>query len=1290
MGSAVTDCLRIEKLNGSNYSIWKFKLRMMLMRDELWDVVESSMDSGMEAAQLVQWRRKDNRALATICLSVDDSQMVHVKDATSAREAWSKLKDYHEKSSLTSRLFLRKKLMSLRMDRGGDIESHVSKVILLVDQLRACGDAISENEVVTVLLCSLPEEFDSLITALESRESNLTLDYVKQRLQHESLKQSESDKKEESAFKASRGGFKKFSVKDGDRNGVRKEKRTCYGCGLVGHLKRDCRKKSEDKRVEAKKANASSDEFCFHVSDQNKRSTCWFIDSGATNHMSANQDQFENLRKINRKVYLADDRGLNATGIGEVVLHCETGSRIRLKDVLLVPELGSSLLSVSKVVKNGFQVLFKEDSCSIEKDGVVALEAKKINGLYTVIQSTSFAGKVSTYDNELMLWHRRLGHINPSYVRESGVLVKSDEDDSSFSCASCLQGKMTRKPFPAVPEIKTTRILELVHSDVCGPMRTESTMKKRFFVTFIDDFSRMCAVYVIRRKSDVIGKFIDFHQFMTKSTDQKLSTIRCDNGGEFKNHEFQSYCRRNGISVQFTTPYSPQQNGVAERANRYLMEMARTMLIDAGMPNQYWAESVLTACYLKNRTPSRTIKMKSPYEVWYGSKPDLSNLHIFGCTVYSHVPDENRSKLDPKATKCKFLGYEVGVKGFRLLEESSGKIIVSRDIKCIETKVGDKVEKSSSSEEVCFPAIKEESVQSSTIVRSSETSSSVIENGNQSNVTTNEPARRSTRENKGVPPARFDEELIYAYLTSHIATPKSYQEAITSGQSEKWIQACKDEYESLVKNDTWQLCDLPERKQSIPLKWVFQLKCNEDNVITRYKARIVAKGFHQSFGSDYDETFSPVARFTTMRTILSIAAYESMFIEQLDVTSAFLQGNIDTEIYVDQPEGFVNETKLNQVYRLKKSLYGLKQAPRQWNKTLNMFLEELGFHRCEQDWCAYVKANGQSKSFILVYVDDMILASSSESELVSIKSHLESRFVLKLLGPLKFFLGIHFIRDEKKKIITMSQKNYIQKILERFNMENSKPVATPMATGTYISNDIDSDTFNFPYREAVGCVMFVMVVSRPDIAYVVGLLSRNLDKPRQEDLALVKRLLRYLQGTKDLVLSLGGDCVFRLVAFVDSDWAGDLTDRKSTSGFVLKLGTGSILWTSKKQATVSASTTEAEYVAAATAAMDIIWMRALLASLGSVQSDPSTLFEDNQACISIATNPKNHGRIKHVDIKFHFLRNRIELGDISIVYCPTDRMLADIFTKALAKDRFLVLRENLGLAVPDSLKMAGV
>lgn len=1290
--------IKIERLNSKNYSIWKFKVKMLLIKEDLWDVVdnyerqEESLEPRASVSRIDDsLRKKENRALATICLLVEDSQLVHVKDCTSAGEAWKNLRNHHEKNSLTSRLYLRKKLLGLKLDKNGDMEEHIAQVMMTGDQLRSAGDAIKDEELVTVLLCGLPEQYDSLITALESRNAaDLTLEFVKSRLIHESLKVKNSDRETETALKASKpNGFQK-KIQD------QVEKRNCFYCGKPGHLKKDCRKRQSNLQRKASKA-MSEDEHCFSVKemDSNCSKMVWFVDSGATNHMSSEKDLFEEIEECNKNIYLADDRIVKAFGKGDIILKTKDGDSVRLKEVLYIPKLGSNLFSVSKCLRFGYSVKFDKSRCEISKENKVVMTATSINGMFKLELEDLKACAASTSENDTLVWHRRLGHLNVQYMKQMQVCAKVKDEDIA-NCEACILAKMKRTPFPSVNSRQSSAILELIHSDVCGPMQTASIGGKKYFVTFIDDFSRMMVVYLMASKSEVLDRFRDYVQFMQASTEKKILKLRSDNGGEYCSSAFKKFCNINGIQHQLSAPYSPQQNGVAERVNRTLVEMAKCLLFDAKMSKNYWGEAIVTACYLKNRQPHKLLELKTPYEIWYSKRPDLSHLRIFGSIVYAHVPKENRQKLDDKAIRCKFLGYVDGVKGYRLVSEASGKIIISRDVKFIDDRlifksISENVLKNKESEaEVMFDdratdqtekyqesrqVNSSESLSTEETIQSSVTNEELSSSGTASNLT--EELRRSARMNKGVPPLKFDPMSCLA-LASVDQPPTSYQEAIKDQDADCWLKAMDSEMESLKKNNTWQLVSLPNDQVAIPLKWVYQLKHDAGGNIVKHKARIVVKGFMQEHGKNFSETFAPVAKFTTLRILLSIAASENLSIHQMDVSSAFLQGDLKEDVYVCQPVGYEVRDKEHMVYKLNKSLYGLKQAPFQWNQTIHQFLISIDFKRSATDWCVYTMISSSESAYLLVYVDDLIIAGSSEALVKHIKVRLQKRFDIKDLGPISYFLGISIERDQAKQSIYLSQKSYAKSILEKFGFQDCKPVQTPQEVG-YRSDNVTDSTEKFPYREAVGSLMYLMVSTRPDLASVISVLSRKLDSYDKSDIVLLKRTLRYLNGSIDLKLELGGKRdTLNFYGYVDADWAGS-SDRKSTSGYVLKINGGSVVWASKRQSTVALSTTEAEYIAASAAVQEIIWCRSLLMELNYPCKDPTILFEDNKGCISVSENTKNHGRSKHYDIKYHFVREKVANKEVKLVYCSSHEMIADMLTKPLSSVRFSELRTQMGL-----------
>lgn len=442
------------------------------------------------------------------------------------------------------------------------------------------------------------------------------------------------------------------------------------------------------------------------------------------------------------------------------------------------------------------------------------------------------------------------------------------------------------------------------------------------------------------------------------------------------------------------------------------------------------------------------------------------------------------------------------------------------------------------------------------------------------------------------------EEFAMAAAAADVDEPLTFSEAMASPEAERWKEAMDAEYQSLVDNDTWELVPLPPGRKAITSKWLFKVKQNSDGEIDRFKARLVARGFTQQEGIDYQETFSPVVKFQTIRAILAVAAAKDLELQQMDFSTAFLNGVLEEELFMAQPKGYERGGK-NLVCRLKKSIYGLKQASRAWNQVVNAFFEEHGFSRSNADSCVYVKAEKDMILIIAIYVDDLILASNDLEALNNLKNLLMKNFKMKDLGELKFFLGMEISRDRQAKKIYLSQQRYLKDILRRFGMQDCKAVVTPLEDGLKLSKELplgtekgEEEPVDGIYRSIIGSLMYAMIATRPDIAYAVGLLSRFMVNPGKRHLECAKRVLRYLRGTISLSLEFSGDLLLK--GFSDADWAGCPDERKSTSGFVFYLGNGAISWKSSRQTTVALSSTEAEYIALCTAAREGIWLRRLL------------------------------------------------------------------------------------------------
>ena len=414
--------------------------------------------------------------------------------------------------------------------------------------------------------------------------------------------------------------------------------------------------------------------------------------------------------------------------------------------------------------------------------------------------------------------------------------------------------------------------------------------------------------------------------------------------------------------------------------------------------------------------------------------------------------------------------------------------------------------------------------------------------------------------------------------------------------------AMEEELESMRVNQVWELVDLPEGRRAIGNKWVLKVKHKADGSVERFKARLVAKGFTQQEGIDYEETFSHVVRFTSIRLILAIVASLDLELHQMDVKTAFLNGELDEEIYMEQPTGFVEEGNEHKVCKLLKSIYGLKQSSRQWYFRFQEVVLSNGFTMIDEDNCVYTKRSKGKFVIMSLYVDDILIAGNDKDFVMDVKAWLSSSFEMKDMGEAAYILGVKISRDRSKRLLSLSQETYIKKVLERFGMQNCKSIDTPVCKGDTLSQRQCPETReekermkNVPYASAVGSLMYAMMCTRPDICFAVGLVSRYQSNPGTTHWKAVKRILRYLSGTADYGLCYRGKDL-QLQGYTDADWGGDLDERRSTSGYVFLLAHGAISWSSKKQSCIALSTMEAEFVAFCSAAQEGVWLKAVFGS----------------------------------------------------------------------------------------------
>ena len=537
------------------------------------------------------------------------------------------------------------------------------------------------------------------------------------------------------------------------------------------------------------------------------------------------------------------------------------------------------------------------------------------------------------------------------------------------------------------------------------------------------------------------------------------------------------------------------------------------------------------------------------------------------------------------------------------------------------------------------------------------------------------------------PPVRYgiDEFTNTANVTSHIAyqaikivEPNTIYDAFNSDHSQEWKKAADLEYCSLIENQTWSLVKLPKGRNVVGCKWVFRVKYDGNGEVNCFKGRLVAQGFSQSHGVDYEEIYSPVAQLSSIRTLLAFAAEKKLQVHQMDVVSAFLNGDLTEEIYMKQPPGYVQSGKEELVCKLRKSIYGLKQSPRCWNEKLCNHLKSLGFKESGTDPCVFIQSEQNNMKIIAVYVDDLILIAKTSNEIQQMKEGLSNTFKMKDMGQLHYCLGINF--EVTKQGISLCQKQYLLRILEKYRLSEVNTVTTPMDPNVKLVKDdsYSKEVDPTQYQSMVGSLLHAARATRPDIAHAVGLVSKFNSAPMQAHLTAVKRIFRYLKGTVDIKLQYRSTGE-KLLGYSDADWANDTDDRHSTTGNVFIMSGGAISWLSHKQSTVALSTAEAEYIALGSATQEAIWLNQLLTDLRIDTKGSIEILEDNQSAIAMAKNSTGRRRTKHIDIKHHFIKEAVQAGTISVSYCPTADMLADIFTKQLPRTQFEKLRSRLGL-----------
>ncbi|GJS63034.1 retrovirus-related pol polyprotein from transposon TNT 1-94 [Tanacetum coccineum] len=1028
---------------------------------------------------------------------------------------------------------------------------------------------------------------------------------------------------------------------------------------------------------------------------------------------------------------------------GSIISDVPSSSLNECRSSKLSSGLGHNLFFVGQFCDLNLEVAFHQHTCFIRNlEGVDLLTGSQGNNLYTlslgdIMASSPICLLSKASKTKSWLWYRRLSHLNFGAINHlarhglgRGLMKLKFEKD--HLCSACAMGKSKKKPHKPKSEDTNQEKLYLLHMDLCGPMRVASVNGKKYILVIVDDYSRFTWVKFLRSKDEAPDFIIKFLKMIQLRLKVPVRRIRTDNGTEFVNQTLREYYEKVGISHETSVARSPQQNGVVERRNRTLIEAARTMLIYAKALLFLWAEAVATACYTQNRSIIRLRHGKTPYELLHDKLPDLSFFHVFGALCYPTNDSENLGKLQPKADIGIFIGYAPTKKAFRIYNRRTRRIIETIHVDFDELTAMASEHSSSGPalhemtpatissglvpnpppstpfvppsrtdwdmlfqplfdellnpppsvdhpapevvapiDEVAapVPAVSTGSPSSTTVDQDApspsnsqttpDTQPPVIPNdveednhdievahmGNDpyfgipipevpsdqssssDSIHTNVPPDHQISEHNNkwtkdhpleniigelARPVstrlQLHEQALFCYYDAFLTAvePKTYKDALTQAC---WIEAMQEELNEFERLEVWELVPRPDKVMVITLKWIYKVKLDELGGILKNKARLVARGYRQEEGIDFEESFAPVARLEAIRIFLAFAAHMNMVVYQMDVKTAFLNGNLREEVYVSQPDGFVDKDKPNHVYKLKKALYGLKQAPRAWYDMLSSFLISQDFSKGSVDPTLFIRRDGKELLLVQIYVDDIIFAASTP-ELCDLFSKIMcSKFKMSMMGKISFFLGLQI--SQSPRGIFINQSKYALESLKKYGFDSCDPVDTPMVEKSKLDEDKEGKAVDpSHYRGMIGTLLY-LTASRPDLQFSICMCARNFQ-----------------------------------------------------CGFMLK--------------STAISSTKAEYIAFQACCLKFLWMRSQLTDYG-FGFNKIPMYYDNKSAIALCCNNVQHSRSKHIDIIFHFIKEHVENGVIELYFVNTEYQLADIFTKALGRERIEFLINKLGM-----------
>jgi len=1406
-------------LNGkANYNVWAFTMKEHLTTAELYQFITHVKIEDTE-------RGKAQAAKSMLISTISPGEMEKIIHCTSAKEIWDHFVSAYGAKTANVKLELMSELNKIKCSTAEEVTDAVNKILTIKGKLQGHGVNMDDTMVISALINALPEESYSTFLQTWSMfdlEYQTLSKFVSKLLERtKALTEIEETAKAFRAIQVSSHGQGRQNGQDdrfvrGNRSQNRagnyrpipngqqpsmeaqrqpqaaaprgSEAKICNYCRKPGHWKADCRKLRF--KLEMQNQNAlQAEEFAMvasmpgqSVDTESKKPlvTEWLVDSGCSSHMTPDTRILSDFKQFEDPVNIkiGDNSCLKAIGQGSVATTIG-----RLRRVLLVPKICSNLFSVSAASCQSDETRFVIDNMGIKmirKDQEI-FRAGRRSGTYVLRLQIMPPIDVALMATSLDDWHQRLGHLPKQLivrmVREGTVDGLKIQDSNKTQCVDCALNKCKRSSHPPRTTPKSSKSGQSLHLDVVGPIRPEGRGNTRFILVCRDEFSRYRVVENLKAKSQVPETVKLFINRAEQETGNSVLSITSDNGTEFTSERLACFLQVKGIRHLLSAYYVPQQNGTSERENYSLLNQARTLLNSAKLPKEFWPDAISTATYTNNRCISKAT-MRTPYELWFGRKPNIGNLRVFGQLASVLKPDHQRAKFDEKGVLMRLIGYTDNYQTYKFLDPVSNKVLISCDAVFIgdtsqstarmdfsgngvtsavevrvdsetnqtdqnpldNSKVVDVVEGEESEatgdhgvvedtmpaeENTSEPEISDtstmnatspmvyesageqtptkssaektitneaEDVQSSSHgyqvhfsrpnffskntnkVNDSEITpqAAVGNEGETAPITEERSERRSrpVRDYRAMATGKWDLSSIEMAKVAQALedAPRNYQDIASRKDCEEWYDAMDAEMDAMVQNEVFELVNKPN-SNIVGARWVFCNKIAPDGSSKR-KARLVAQGFTQKEGVDYTSTFAPVAQIEFIRLLFATAAVNRLSIVQVDIKTAFLNGDLKETIYMRQPIGYQDGT--DRVWLLKKSIYGLKQAPKAWNEKFSAVLNRLGLVATNAENCVYFKRS--PLILLAIYVDDAIIFSEDDAAAHQLISGMRQHFEVNIIESGKF-LGFQYVQHPNGDI-TLHQMNYITSVLRKFGMWDCNEAPTPIVPGQNSDNNVNFED-NTQFREVVGALQYAVWQTRPDISFVVGLMGRKVTKPTMMDWKIVKRILRYLRGTLDLGLTYRHSTRNDLIAYSDADFAGDKETFRSTTGSVILFGDSPIMWKSKLQKSTTTSTTEAECIAASQTIKMIVSLKDFGEQLNIIEKKSVPLKRDNRGAVQIVSNEGSAQRTRHIGAQLYYAKEQHKMGTVQVEHTSGDSQLADILTKPLVQDRYLKLRSRL-------------